>query len=589
MASLPLPRARRLALLSAAIAAVALWPVHQSRYALRASLLPLWVALLLWAWWRATTVLEARAGRPSLADAREGQDSTGPGSLGRSLAWAVLAGLALGAAIHTHLSGRLLPVVPFVSAAGLAWRVRGWRPLAPLLVTLGLALALAWPQVRYFREHAEMLTYRAAQVSLLNPELNEGRPLAMLAANAGRIAAAPLWRGDDQWYHNVAERPVFPGAMALVFGLGTWVLLRRLWRSGDPRRGPLALLLATTAAVTLAPSLLSGAAPNFIRLTGAWPWLWLLPAIGLDALARGLRKRLSCIGRVLSPAAVGLLVGLFTLGTVRDYFGVYAGREEVYRVFNALAVERGYQVAEVAREGPTVVSPLLWRQSVIRFTNAAAAPEVAAVGPGSGLLLPAGAGEVGDGALRYLFDPLEPEATEGFAHRWPQAERETLVNGAGGPSLSILRVSPAALPGPTHVVSATFGDARLVGLRWDEASWAAGAPPHEAPVLTLHLRALGPTASDHNLFVRLLDARGAELGGWDGPPLAGSLPTDRWRADMGLRLDVPLAPPADAPSGPPAALRLGFYDWRDGARLPLPGVADGALRVDLDGRDEDEG
>ena len=51
---LPIRRPRSVALISAALIAVTFWPGAQARYALRANLLPVWVALMLWSWWRAT-------------------------------------------------------------------------------------------------------------------------------------------------------------------------------------------------------------------------------------------------------------------------------------------------------------------------------------------------------------------------------------------------------------------------------------------------------------------------------------------------------------------------------------------------------
>jgi len=94
--SLPLPRPRLTALLSATVAALSFWPVIKAHRALRAGLFPLWVTLILWVWWRLLS-------------------PTHP--LRRPWPWAVGLGVLLAAAAYTHLNARVLPVMLVLSAA----------------------------------------------------------------------------------------------------------------------------------------------------------------------------------------------------------------------------------------------------------------------------------------------------------------------------------------------------------------------------------------------------------------------------------------------------------------------------------------
>jgi hypothetical protein len=64
----------------------------------------------------------------------------------------------------------------------------------------------------------------------------------------------------------------------------------------------------------------------------------------------------------------------------------------------------------------------------------------------------------------------------------------------------------------------------------------------------------------------------------DGPPLGGSYPTNRWRAGERILETITLQLAGDAPFGP-AAVRVGWYDWRDGSRMPAAGDDDGAVEV----------
>ncbi len=378
---LPLPRPNRAALYAAALVAVTFWPVAQARYGLRAILLPVWVGLLLWAWWRAIRPPTAVASGGG--DSRQWRDSEPPtvaaSASGASRRWrvaarqrvatsrqlvatsrlgpAALAGLFLAAAVYTHLTGRLLPAVLLASALFAAWRFRSWRPVASLAVTLAVAAVLTLPLTTYFARTPEMLSYRSDQVSAFNPEVNEGDLTGFLVENGLDLVQAFNIEGDGSWYHNLADRPVFDPIVGLFFLAGLALLLRDLAgrRGSGPQVAAFTVLVAL--AVTLAPSWLSAGAPNYVRLTGIWPALFLLPAWGLergatwlDARYRrggtspgagtgGLALRLGHLdlppGRLalsLGGLGAGLVIALAAVLTTRDYFGAYAPSQRYTRL-----------------------------------------------------------------------------------------------------------------------------------------------------------------------------------------------------------------------------------------------------------------
>ncbi len=567
--SLPLRRPARVALLSAAFLAFAFWPVAQARYALRANLLPLWVTLMLWAWWRAI-----------------GGSTRG--------AWAALAGLFIGLAVHTHLTGRVLPAVLVASALWVLVRERRPRVLLQLAIALLVALMVAWPQIAFFRAHPEMLTYRADQVSVLNPEVNEGDLLGTLLENGWSLMAMPVLEGDGSWYHNLEGQAVFVDPLSrLAFLIGLVVAAAwLLGRAGRPAQSAAVLLLATLG-VTLAPSWLSVGAPNYVRLTGIWPVLFLIPALGLDRAAAWIEGRRLPVGLNGRRAARLLLVAtpaLLLLVTSRDYFGRYAGRPEVYDAFNAAAVERGQALARLS--GPTYVSPALWRQSVIRFTTMGS-PPAGSFDPRAGIVFPRKVELEGQDGLtvelralaNYAFDPVELDAAEDFGQRWPMAERRQHGGRTEGPLADAVNLVTFTLQGSQieeilegmpAVPPVQFG----TNIRMDRARVVTERPAAGAPLeIELVWEALSPTELDHNFFLRLTSqVDGSTVAQFDGPPLEQSYPTNAWqpgeRILMPLRLEV--AP--DAPAGP-AILSHGWYDWRDGRRLPIAGDEDAAADI----------
>ena len=84
---------------------------------------------------------------------------------------------------------------------------------------VGAALTLA-PFLLWLTQHSDLYFARAGQVSILSPDINNGNLLGTLFANIGKAAGMFFVEGDRIWRHNLAQRPVFEGALALAFMVG---------------------------------------------------------------------------------------------------------------------------------------------------------------------------------------------------------------------------------------------------------------------------------------------------------------------------------------------------------------------------------
>jgi len=606
--ALPLARPRRTALLASAYLATTLWPVAQARTAIRAGLLPVFSALFLLAWWRVVD-----PGEPLGARGLAAAPIAAPFARSRLL-WAALAGAAIGAALLTHLTGRILPLVVVASTAAVLVQPAGTGRrrrdvLGSALVALAVAGAMASPMIRHFAAHPDQIARRLDQVRLVGaapvedgPQSTAGAeplgPVAVagaLAGSAGRLLLATVVRGDRLWYHNVKQRPVWTDwPSVLAFLAGSLVVARMLTRRARPRERAAAVLVVLFLGAMAAPSWLSAGAPNFFRLTGTWPVLFLLPALGLDAGMAWAGDRWRGRRGMAAGALAALALGALTATTVHDYFVQYARRPEVAAAFDADAVARGRQLAALVQGGPTWTSPLVARQSILRL---AVLPETLAVfDPAVGLVLPAS----GDG--RYALDPLESSEAARLLAAWPGLEREAATvptpvrafgqgplaarpgaigrgtMGTGGPApLQILRLPHSAaslLGGRTLPAMPRFGRA----LRLVRSSVAPEVvPPGGTVTATLAFDVLAPTERDVNLFVHAIGV-GRTIAQHDGPPLGAGDPTDRWRAGTRVVIAHPLAVAGDASPGP-VAVQAGLYDWRDGVRLAVEGDDDGAVAV----------
>ncbi len=556
--ALPLPRPRRTALISAALVAITFWPVAQARYALRANLLPVWVALTLWAWWRALYP----ASPPPQGRWRGGGEG-----------WAALTGVFLAAAVYTHLTGRLLGLALVASGLWVTVRERRSRPLGHLAIALMVTGVLIIPQAQYFRTNPGMASHRADQVSVFNPEVNRGDLVGMLVENGWRIVLMPFLRGDASWYHNLSRRPVFDPVIGLAFLVGLAFRARDVVDRRGRRAQAASVLVIAALAVTLAPSWLSVGAPNYVRLTGIWPGLFLLPAWGLERAAAWLEDRRlpPAGGAVHGSMLIGAALGLSLALTVRDYFGSYATAPQAYDVFNGAAVERGRQVAVLVAEGPTYVSPAIWNQSVIRFVNLEEPPT--SFDQLAGLVLPPA------GDATYAFEPADLVAAEAFGERWPTFRRKDLRDSRGELSLityGLARNDWPELGGPAglHLPVSYGGRIELVAARVEPEAIVAG----DSLAVTLEWRAAAPTEVDMTFFVHVVGPDGRTYGQFDGPPLAGSYMTDRWRPGERIQQTVTIRVADGAPPGSVVA-RTGWYDWRTADRLPVPGDDDAAVEV----------
>jgi 4-amino-4-deoxy-L-arabinose transferase-like glycosyltransferase len=548
-------RARRLALLAAAVATGIYSLLAFSRLGLRIITLVALEGLTVAFWWRA-----GRDGR---------------------MRWWALAGMLLGLSQYTYVPSHLLP--PIVAYPALVWIVRRpqQRPtlLRGTLLALFIASAVTTPLIAFFARYPAYLTLRAKAIAADAPE----RGLSMIIANAGRVLWGVVGSGDPNPILNLPGRPALDGVQAMFFVIGVIVCLRQARRLACP------FLMLWAIAMHL-PSVVSGIAPTFGRSIGGMLPVAIIVAIGMEATWATAVAQCP-IGhwpRVRSWATLALAGTLvFSVGlTARDYFTAWARLPDLPRILHEEMATVGRYIGGLPDTAIVYITPT--QKYYATLLVAMQCPErlncVKLVDP----LAEGARPELAEGEKRD-----RPIDFYGPAGLMPAGDpgRETVYLVLGGDETTADLLEAAFPDGQWDIQNATFaayrvppgmdrvhpqntvhadfaGLTRLIG--FDLSS--TNLHPGDTLSVRLTWQALDSIDRRYTAFVHLLGPPNPALGVplWaqdDHEPGQATYGTDRWFPGEVIVDMFHLQIPADAPPGE-YTLSTGFYDLETMARLP---------------------
>jgi 4-amino-4-deoxy-L-arabinose transferase-like glycosyltransferase len=287
---------RRVGAVTAGLIAVSLWAVFVNRVGLRANMLPLFGLLVVGGLWRLTAHRMQSRQRWILA---------------------VTTGAALGLSIYTYTSAFALFVAfgLFVFTLLLFQRKTFRQRWRELLVVGVLGLFIAAPMV-WIRLSDPQGVNRVSTINRPLTSALNGDP-AELVDNFWKLAGMPYFTGDPEWRYNIAGRPLFSTPVGLLVYVGFGLAL---WRV---RRQPMLTLFLAFATAGLIPSLLTVAAPSYLRSILALPAVMLFVALSLDVI----RDK-----RIVGVAGIAVI----TLTAVTDwhaYFNTWPYADEVHAIY----------------------------------------------------------------------------------------------------------------------------------------------------------------------------------------------------------------------------------------------------------------
>lgn len=558
-------------LLAAAVLAVMRWHIMFSRVGIEPVLVPLFLVLLLWGFWRGMRT----------------------GSL---WAWGGM-GLAAGLGPYTYPAGRLLPVLAALLAGLALWWARRDRrrgqgtsdPLRGLLIAGCVGLLVFAPLAVQWAQHPDQLFLRSSQISVGSESVAAGTPVQNMLATLGMFNL----RGDVDPRSNVPGLPVLDLLLSIPFLLGVGLLA---WRV----RRPAFMVWWLAAAAMLVPTVLSEYAPHFRRALGAAPLVALACGLGLAALlgqqgavagaqadsaaAAGAGAplgealphpydRLRRLGRAIVVAAI--LLGS-TIYSVTAYFGVWGRSAALYYAYDQGLWEIGQYVLNLPADERAYVTPRPAADMTLAFAWRDGRP-VRHFDGRHAFVAPAGGSAASANAAAYAatYIVIEHEDFRGarLLHElYPAAtEVKTFLDRTGQVYARAYHVPSGASPsrGPQHVLAGRWPGLALTGYDLDSPSYKPGALIY----LQLWWRASAAIPTDWTVFTHLLGpvkADGSTVwAGQDARPGQGSAPTTTWAAGDLILDEYQLRAPPDAPAGD-YQIEVGLYDLAaGGARAVL--------------------
>ncbi len=257
----------------------------------------------------------------------------------------VFAGIFFGLGVHTYIAFRIAPLILAVLVvAFIISRKRfiatHWKEIAAFFVAMAV---VALPILLDFYHNPIHFSGRTAQVSVFNPEVNQGHLLLALGKTFGlSFAGFNLW-GDQNWRHNLPPWPeIFP-IIGIFFLAGLFYfiyefffLLWRRIRAGErSERFILVSLLLSWFFVMMLPEAISAEGlPHALRSIGSMPATLLLAAFSIEGVWKWAEKgKLKKYKKAIWTLLIVLIVGS-GIWSLKLYFVDWGGSKDVRGAFN---------------------------------------------------------------------------------------------------------------------------------------------------------------------------------------------------------------------------------------------------------------
>lgn len=268
----------------------------------------------------------------------------------RGYGWLALGGFFAGLALYTYMASRLFPLWLALGGLMLLWADRRrWRVrVRQAGVFFSVFLLTAAPMLLYAAQRPDIFFNRLSEVNV-----NSGFEAVTLGESILLHLRMFFIAGDPYFRYNISGRAYLTLLEGVLLIVGVGVALIRVFKPYPPteRAG---YALALLAPLMVIPSVISlgGLPPSHMRSLGMIPLIFVLVAIGFEAVWRFITRRLP----TRNYALVGITLLTLSLGGVSvagEYF-TWAGSAVLYYESDADLTIAGEWAAQHHQAGDLV-------------------------------------------------------------------------------------------------------------------------------------------------------------------------------------------------------------------------------------------
>lgn len=345
---------RRMGLISSFLVAVSFWPLHFSRISFRANMLP---AILAFAFYFLFKGLRTK----KIIDFAIG-------------------GAILGIGLHTYIAFRVTPLILVVALAILTvsrerFLQNYWKHiLAFVLFTFLTAFPMLYT---FFYAHPEYWASRTSNISIMNPEVNQGHFLPTFAKTFGLSLAKYNFWGDQNWRHNFPPYPLLDPITGIAFLFGfIYMIIKsfhlfylRFAKKIRDEKLAIYIILLTWFFAMLVPEFMGAEGnPHALRAIGTLPVVFILAGFAFNYFI-GLSERKNFkFNHFTAPFIIVLLIAIGMFNPIK-YFFFWAKAPEAAQAFekNITDIEKYIELSSPQKEVFVVVGNM--QRVPVRFWN----------------------------------------------------------------------------------------------------------------------------------------------------------------------------------------------------------------------------
>lgn len=260
-----------------------------------------------------------------------------------------IGGFIFGVGLHTYIAFRVAPAILVFLLISYILTTENflknyWKKI---LIFILFAAISAMPIIYTFYAHPEYLESRSANISILSPEVNQGKLIQTFLKSFGMSLVKYNFWGDQNWRHNFPPYPVLDPLTGIMFLAGFIFSIFKFFQLLGQRflkkvKNPnlnIHILLVSWFLFMLVPEFMtSEGLPHALRSIGTLPVVIIFSAMVFNYLIEKMEnfdksiKRFACIFAI----SVFAFIGIFN--TVK-YHVVWANRLETAQSFEKVLME----------------------------------------------------------------------------------------------------------------------------------------------------------------------------------------------------------------------------------------------------------